>query len=520
MDHPLHPLSGVFYYVATSIVAGVCIAEDGASGRHRWSIHSSYPPRLRTLRENGNDGDGGIDNTNDDRPGTMSVVASDHNITGALDLNSTSTARVGYSIVDDEIVVEVKKDEEDGTTERDMTIRMTVFFLVLMVLYIAFCAYYRKRNRVRRTVGDTTTSASTTTTSVGDGGERDRQRSENQTVLDESTDASRRARTNAEMEAKLKERLRIIQRALYVRMIIDDNDIMEKEDDDDDKEKDRGRDDNSTKTYRDATENKLPPPPQDSTTDGRGGLAVTKMAVAAAATADMSCTVDVDTVQSCHDDRTSSNAGITSDVLGSDNVPIKTNIIGGGVMTLLCTSSSNANASAHRRHCHQQQQQCATIHLTTKVSTYRGEECNICLSSFQVGDRVAWRRSDNNNEDVIDVGGEDDNRGVFAVREGRVDHRGCKHVFHEECITRWLLVRDRCPTCRESYFSDRAAATDLSTTTSGSGGTATAVTLMNEVNDVDTDLEQGRGNDDVVNVSFRSTPLIRRMIERYGTGRE
>ena len=39
-------------------------------------------------------------------------------------------------------------------SDHDPTISMTVFFLVLGVLYIGFCAYYRHRNKARRVMGD------------------------------------------------------------------------------------------------------------------------------------------------------------------------------------------------------------------------------------------------------------------------------------------------------------------------------------------------------------------------------
>jgi len=39
-------------------------------------------------------------------------------------------------------------------SDHDRTISMTVFFLVLGVLYIGFCAYYRHRNKARRVMGD------------------------------------------------------------------------------------------------------------------------------------------------------------------------------------------------------------------------------------------------------------------------------------------------------------------------------------------------------------------------------
>mmetsp|Transcript_21093 Transcript_21093/g.45144 ORF Transcript_21093/g.45144 Transcript_21093/m.45144 type:complete len:133 (+) Transcript_21093:2-400(+) len=57
------------------------------------------------------------------------------------------------------------------------------------------------------------------------------------------------------------------------------------------------------------------------------------------------------------------------------------------------------------------------------VQQNNGEECNICLGPFKVGNIVAWSNQ----------------------------HCGCKHTFHAQCISRWLLVRDECPICRRSF---------------------------------------------------------------------
>jgi len=112
-----------------------------------------------------------------------------------------------------------------------------------------------------------------------------------------------------------------------------------------------------------------------------------------------------------------------------------------------------------------------TISLAAIKSLY-GEECNICLSQFQVGDRAAWRK-DHANAACESVGtaqgmcviDNDTNGGdkmnISAGNEA-AGHR-CTHVFHEECISRWLLVRDGCPICRRSYLLDEvddAAAND------------------------------------------------------------
>jgi len=68
----------------------------------------------------------------------------------------------------------------------------------------------------------------------------------------------------------------------------------------------------------------------------------------------------------------------------------------------------------------------STITLSTIQQTYE-EECIICFSNFQVGDLVAW------SKDQI---------------------KGCTHMFHDECVTRWLLVQDCCPICRRSYLNE------------------------------------------------------------------
>lgn len=46
--------------------------------------------------------------------------------------------------------------------------------------------------------------------------------------------------------------------------------------------------------------------------------------------------------------------------------------------------------------------------------------CSICLEAYAIGDRVAWDRHDHT----------------------------CLHVFHEECITEWLMTHNDCPSCR------------------------------------------------------------------------
>ena len=54
---------------------------------------------------------------------------------------------------------------------------------------------------------------------------------------------------------------------------------------------------------------------------------------------------------------------------------------------------------------------------------HRKDECPICLAPFENHDRVC----ESNNSD-------------------------CRHVFHEECLTPWLVNHNRCPVCRNNYL--------------------------------------------------------------------
>ena len=87
-----------------------------------------------------------------------------------------------------------------------------------------------------------------------------------------------------------------------------------------------------------------------------------------------------------------------------------------------------------------------TISLPEIVSVC-GEECNICLNNFQVGDRVGKMNSDEMTNSESEVAGS-----------------RCTHAFHEECISRWLLVRDGCPICRRSYFETESTAASTEST--------------------------------------------------------
>ena len=112
-------------------------------------------------------------------------------------------------------------NEEKPDEDNNQTIFMTVFFLVLMVLYVGFCAWYRK-GKTRRSVGDDDADTERNE-------RRSRQRRENQAVLDESASAATRARENAEEQRKLEERKESIKKSLWLRLIVDDAEAAEGE---------------------------------------------------------------------------------------------------------------------------------------------------------------------------------------------------------------------------------------------------------------------------------------------------
>ena len=81
---------------------------------------------------------------------------------------TTSNNTTNANVSDDAEEVFFGEYYEKTEADHRRMIFMILFFLGFMVLYIGFCAYYRKRNKVRRTVEDTTVRT------------RERQRSANQ----------------------------------------------------------------------------------------------------------------------------------------------------------------------------------------------------------------------------------------------------------------------------------------------------------------------------------------------------
>jgi len=67
--------------------------------------------------------------------------------------------------------------------------------------------------------------------------------------------------------------------------------------------------------------------------------------------------------------------------------------------------------------------------LISDVHNTCGEECNICLAPFNIGDYVSTQQRQQNSPTGI----------------------RCRHIFHTTCIKQWLLINDVCPICRSSF---------------------------------------------------------------------
>ncbi|KAL3768505.1 hypothetical protein ACHAW5_002462 [Stephanodiscus triporus] len=376
----------------------------------------------------------------------------------------------------------------DEERDRKQTIEMTVFFLVFMVVYVGFCSFYLRKKRGLRAV-----------------------------ILDESSEAAARARTNPSIHAKLKARMANIKQALYVRVIVDDDEGIEEEGGGGmEDHPDGGGEDDARGATADraasapAAVGAVPTPLAERRIvtiveeeedhvegDGGGGIAPPRPRASsegAAGAPTTASTAEEDDRRPRSSDLSSSPRDPPRLSLSSSSSKRYTDALNcGGRRSHYSDALNCGTAACSGNHAiggggggvpraSRPSPEAHSVPISTIISTY-GEECNICLGAFQVGDHAAWS----------------------TTRRGE-DDAACGHVFHEECITRWLLVRDRCPICRESYFP-----TDSST------GTIVAATDDRAGVDDGPDLERGEVGDDVSpDVEIRSTPLFRRMIDRFG----
>ena len=295
-------------------------------------------------------------------------------------------------------------------------------------------------------------------------------------MLDESTDAIGRARTNANLKAKLKKRLANIKRALYVRIIVNDDDIIEADYEADYMVENGVKEEEDDEDVFGALANKLrmrmrgnegvPSPPINPIPQI---IAVEEDEVERGMNEPASTSPNE---EGHHSGGFVEEHSVVAATVLPQQIPLsqKTRGAKSYIDALNCSRRKSNDGANILNRCHQR-----SISHSTIISMY-GEECNICLSQFQVGDRAAW------SHDVLSVKSAGSDGAVLCgnndTNEDSAKGAVCKHVFHEECITRWLLVRDKCPICRATYFLDEQGKDDLLTTshsTSDGSSTNTAV---------------------------------------------
>ena len=312
-------------------------------------------------------------------------------------------------------VIQPSIDDEAHPGDERRTIFMTVFFLVLMVIYVSFCAYYRK-GKSRRTVHEEE--------------DRETRRRANQAVIDESQSASERARESAEERAKMEQRKAEIKQVLMIREIVDDarekkncsgywfwetrsdavriakNIITIEEEEDIDEgtlvtsgltEKiDRKKcipdiESNSTDETFDSDEHSEAPTSEDAETIKTLDVdnPTTQSGSALPSSSSLKrCKDALDCGACCSHPPPCSLSGLTPHNAGTKNLDVP----GHPTITLGEIQSDHA-------------------------------ECQICLSQFQVGDMAAWKRHPSSKDEA----------------EGPAEdcsETDCIHVFHEECISR------------------------------------------------------------------------------------
>ncbi len=80
-------------------------------------------------------------------------------------------------------------------------------------------------------------------------------------------------------------------------------------------------------------------------------------------------------------------------------------------------------------------------------------------------------------------------------------------MFHDECMKRWLLVRDGCPICRRLYLDEKGMVKQMSSVVAtpqdddGGGGDANRYGLDNDdEEDSERDLESGVGANAIITI--------------------
>jgi len=371
-------------------------------------------------------------------------------------------------------------DALSSSDNNNQTLSFTLTFLSLMIVYIGFCFHYRK-------VKDTSTHQNNNNTN-----NRNRQRRNNQAVLDESSSRANRAAADEEDQRKLEERKQRIGEVLWSRLIVEDDEENDEEENNaivkkvgclEDKggKKDEGISVNAASDSENSGEDDEENQDMNDRNHGQEENYDEEMGMKAAAVEEKALAQDENVASAVGTLATPSNEEATVATVPSSSseettiatMPSNSDevmpTIGASPssstsMVAVVSPPSSPPSSPFRKYAdalscnschHHATNYCnnnniisdasthnntspgnkspsdspssltTTITLSTIQQTY-GEECNICLSNFQVGDRAAWSKHHFN---------------------------GCTHVFHDECMKRWLLVRDGCPICRRSFLN-------------------------------------------------------------------
>mmetsp|Transcript_7929 Transcript_7929/g.11974 ORF Transcript_7929/g.11974 Transcript_7929/m.11974 type:complete len:479 (-) Transcript_7929:113-1549(-) len=386
-----------------------------------------------------------------------------------------------------------------GQTD-NQTLSFTLIFLSLMVVYIGFCCHYRKV-KVRRSYDDSAHSQNANNN-------RQRRQRNNQAVLDESSSAANRAAADSEEQRKLEERKVRIGEVLWTRLIVDDEDeVVEKgghgasvNGGGDEEENQVNANYDKIHEKSDLVDEEMGNEDAAAVVEGKT-LAQDEDATAAAAAT--LATKQEDEEAPSFEETTiatvpSSSEETITTIPSNEAVPT----IGTSPSSSTAVAPSTPPSSPFRKYadalscnnchhhatnyCNNHHINCnndaaassspannkssnnsslTTITLSDIQQTY-GDECNICLSTFQVGDRAAWSKHHFN---------------------------GCIHVFHDECMKRWLLVRDGCPICRRLYLGEGTMTKGLVPTPQDEDGGANDGANDDGEEESGRDLESGGG---------------------------
>jgi hypothetical protein len=300
---------------------------------------------------------------------------------------------------------------------RNRAISMSIILSVLIFAYLSFCCLYQRKRELQRV-------------------SRDQLRNDNRAVLDESTDATSRALRDEEMYRKLEERKKKIRNVLVTRLVVGEDFMGEST-------QFAVADEGAKVNVQDG----LTAGANSKSLDGDTGIApgVTQSTSEETNAPNTPDNNTSDTNKGSirnQDTAVSTTTATTNSSTCIDLKKISSSISNCGNSSHYCSTSHNACLdSTHRESFHDQ----------NKVLT--DEECNICLSAFQVGDRIAWSRTNKSLNNVIESQGDP----VDCVLQ---KDTACCHIFHAECIERWLLVREGCPVCRRSYFDQELDCSD------------------------------------------------------------